>query len=43
MAWIEKNLFLLNKSNIFSHIKVYQLRSTGIINYPEALNKDIIF
>ena len=31
----EKNP-VFNESNIFSHIKVYQLQSTGIMNYPEA-------
>ena len=39
--WKEKNP-VFNKSNVFSHIKVYQLQGTGIIKYPEAVNKDII-
>ena len=37
----EKNL-VFNESKIFSHIKLYQLQSTGINNFPEAVNKDII-
>ena len=31
----EKNP-VFNESNIFSHIKVYQLQSTGIMNYSEG-------
>ena len=31
----EKNP-VFNESNIFSYIKVYQLQSTGIMNYPEG-------
>ena len=33
---------VFNEGSCFSHIKVYQLQSTAIINYPEAVNKDII-
>ena len=40
-TWKEKNP-AFNKSNVFSHIKVYQLESTDIINCPEAVNRDII-
>ena len=40
-TWKEKNL-VFDKSNVFSHIKACQLQSTCIINYLEAVNKDII-
>ena len=38
---VRKRSPVFNESNIFFHIKVYRLQRTGVMNYPEAVNKNV--
>ena len=40
--WRKKKKLVFNESNVVSYIQVCQLPCRGIINYPGAINKNII-